>query len=89
MSERDVAAPLERLEAIEESVRQVLGEARWWLTAEEFLANVEAHRRKCDQERLNPKPVDHKPAEVREYVLLKRFVVFNRQLEFKCQEVAG
>ena len=88
MSCRDVAAPLERLKAIGKSVRQVLGEKRWWLTREEFLANVEAHRRKRDQEQINPKSVNHKPAEVRDYQL-KRYVGCNRQMEFKCREVVA
>lgn len=86
MTERDVAAPLERLQAIEESVRRVLGAERWWLTPEEFLANIEAHRRKYDQERLNPKPINRKPAEVSEYQL-KRRARFSRQLELKRLEV--
>jgi hypothetical protein len=88
MSERDVMASLDRLEAIEESVSQVLGDKRWWLTPEEFLANVEAHRRKHDQERLNPKPIDHKPAEAREYQL-KRHVTYSRQLDLKRLEVSA
>jgi hypothetical protein len=88
MSERDVMASLERLEALERSVRQVLGDKRWSLTAEEFLENVEAHRRKHDQDQLNPKRINCKPTETKDYQL-KRHVTRNRQLELKRLEVSA
>jgi hypothetical protein len=82
MSERSVAASVERLHAIADGIRQVLGNQRWWITPEEFLENVEAHRRKYDREQRNPKAVNHEPATIREYQL-KRFFIWNRQMEFR------
>ncbi|MGA9780143.1 MAG: hypothetical protein WBS33_17925 [Verrucomicrobiia bacterium] len=46
-----------------------MGEKRWWLTAEEFLAQVEAHKLAHDKERLNPKAVNQTPSEVKVYWL--------------------
>jgi hypothetical protein len=86
MSGQSVAASVERLQAIEDSRLRVLGEKRSWLTPEEFLAKVEEYRREYDRERLNPKPINHEPAKVVDY-RLKPYVTFNRQLEFKHQEV--
>lgn len=81
MSAESVAASVERLQAIEDGIRSVLGEQCWWITPEEFLANVEEHRRKHDLEQKNPKAIDHEPKTVKEYQL-KRFFVWSRQMEF-------
>ncbi len=53
----------------QQCIRRVLGEKRWWLTAEEFLAQVEAHKLAHDKERLNPKAVNQTPSEVKVYWL--------------------
>ncbi len=82
MNGQNVAASVERLQEITDSVRRVLGGKRSWLTPEEFLAQVEAHKRQHDKARLNAKLVNNTPSEVREY-RLKPYVVFNRQLELK------
>ena len=82
MNRQNFASSVARLQEIEDGVRSVLGTRRWWITPDEFLASVEAHRRKHDSERLNPKPINHKPAEVRNYQL-KRHVTWNRQMEFR------
>ena len=88
MTDQQGAALVARLEAIESSVRPVLDGKRWWLTAEEFLALVEAHRRKHDQERSNPKAINHEPAATKDYVL-KPFATFTRQRPVETQEVAS
>ena len=56
-------------QTIKECIGRVLGDKRWWMTAEEFLAQVEAHRQAHDKERLNPKAANQTPAEVRDYWL--------------------
>jgi len=82
MRGRSVAASVERLQEIADSIRRVLGDKRCWMTSQEFLAQVEAHRRQFDEDRLNPKPVNHTPSKVREY-RLKPYVIWNRQMELK------
>jgi hypothetical protein len=82
MSGRNLASSVARLQEIEDGIRPVLGTKKWWITPEEFFANVEAHRRKHDSERLNSKPINQKPADVRDYQL-KRYVTWNRQMEFR------
>lgn len=83
MNGQSPASSPARLQEIENGVRSVLGEKRWWITPEEFLANVEAHRREHDRKRLNPKPVNHKLTEAREYQL-KPYFTWNRQMELKA-----
>jgi hypothetical protein len=82
MSGQSLASSVARLQEIEDGVRSVLGTKRWWITPEEFLANVEEHRRRHDRERSTAKPINQKPAEVRDYHL-KRYVTWNRQMEFR------
>ena len=82
MRGRSVAASVERLQEIADSIRRVLGDKRCWMTSQEFLAQVEEQRRQYDKDRLNPKPVNHAPSEVRDY-RLKPYVTWNRQMELK------
>jgi hypothetical protein len=82
MNRRNLASSVARLQEIEDGVRSALGTKQWWITPEEFLANVEAHRRKHDRKQSNPKPINQKPAEVR-YYQLKRYVTWNRQMELR------
>ena len=51
---------------IKECIRRVLGDKRWWLTAEEFLAQIEAHKLAHDKARLNPKTVNQMPVDIKE-----------------------
>lgn len=87
MRRQNFASSLERLQEIENAIRPILEKERLWITPNEFLANVEAHRRKHDAERLNPKPKNCKPSVIRDYQL-KRYVTYNRQLDFRRLEVA-
>jgi hypothetical protein len=86
MSGQNVAASVERLQAIADGVRQVLGDEPHWITPQEFLANVEAHRRKHDQGLQNRKRINSKPASERDYFLKVR-PMCNRQMEFGRLEV--
>ena len=67
MSGQNLASSVARPQEIEDGVRSVLETKRRWITPEGFLANVEEHRRKNNNDHLNPKPINHKPAEVRDY----------------------
>lgn len=87
MSDQNFASSVARLEEIADSIRHVLGGQRLWLTPEEFLSNIEAHRRAHDSKK-KPKPYDHSKCEVVEYKL-KRYFMPNRQREFNGLEVAG
>ena len=51
---------------IKECIRRVLGDKRWWLTAEEFFAQIEAHKLAHDKARLNPKTVNQMPVDIQE-----------------------
>jgi hypothetical protein len=82
MNDRAIAAAFAEHEAIHDGIERALEGKRWYLTPEEFLANVEAHKRKHDRERLNPKLINHTPAQVIEY-RLKPFFIWNRQMEFR------
>jgi len=79
---QNLASSVARLEQIADSIQRVLGQKRSWLTPEEFLANIEAYKRKHDREQRNPKPINHEPATVRDYRLKPHFT-WNRQMEFR------
>jgi hypothetical protein len=72
VSGQNLASSIARLQEIEDSIRPVLGQKRFWITPEEFLANIEAHRRKHDRERRNAKSLKREPATVREYFIKPR-----------------
>ena len=83
---QNVASSFARLQEIEDSVRSVLDGQRFWLTPQEFLANVEAHRRAHDN-KVNPQSYDHSKCKVVLYELRRR-AICNRQREFSGLEVA-
>lgn len=61
-------------------------ERRPWLTAVEFLAQVEAYRRAKELERFKPRPLPGQPAAVRTYRLNPLLVYVRRRQERKAVE---
>ena len=75
-------------EKIQACIRRVLGDKRWWMTAEEFLVALEAHKWAHELAKLNPKPVKRKPAAVRDYVVNFHLTFRPKEKPLKREEVA-
>jgi hypothetical protein len=75
--------------SIEEAIQQKLGDKRWWLTPEEFEANIEAGRQAWLEQRLKPRPVNQQPAVVIDYWLKQPSLFIPKRKAAKRQEVAS
>lgn len=62
-------------------------ERRLWLTAAEFLAQVEAYRRAKELEHSKPRPLPGLPAAVRTYRLNPSLVYVRKRQDWKAAEV--
>ena len=71
-SGQNLASSIARLQEIEDAIRPILDGERLWITPAEFLANVEAHRRKHDREQRKRELLNCEPATIREYFIKPR-----------------